>query len=211
MSGQNLRVRLLSTVDSHVVLKRLLLLHLAPTELTLKFPLRFMDLHVLLQQLAISKRLKADVTPMLIREMNQILVLVHLPSVDKHQVALSALDIQRLFFVCISNMLLQVPLITESLSTEVAENLLEGWQSTSFPLVSLFMTAMVKDVTKCKDGRILLSSPFQQVLNSEGLVTVSKIALVWKLPSVSVHVSSQSLSTTQFQTTCFTYYFFFDL
>ena len=109
-------------------------------------------------------------------------------------------------------MLLQVPLITESLSTEVAENLLEGWQSTSFPLVSLFMTAMVKDVTKCKDRRkILLCSPFQQVLNSEGLVTVSKIALVWKLPSVSVHVSSQSLSTTQFQTTCFTYYFFFDL
>ena len=49
--------------------------------------------------------------------------------------------------MCISNMLLQVPLITESLSTEVAENLLEGWQSTSFPLVSLFMTAiMVKDV-----------------------------------------------------------------
>ena len=145
MSGQNLRVRFLSTVDSHVVLKRLLLLHLAPTELTLKFPLRFMDLHVLLQQLAISKRLKADVTPMLIREMNQILVLVHLPSVDKHQVALSALDVQRLFFVCISNMLLQVPLITESLSTEVAENLLEGWQSTSLPLVSFFMTAMVKD------------------------------------------------------------------
>ena len=30
---------------------------------------------------------------MLIREMNQILVLVHLPSVDKHQVALSALDV----------------------------------------------------------------------------------------------------------------------
>ena len=49
MSGQNLRVRFLSTVDSHVVLKRLLLLHLAPTELALKFPLRFMDLHVLLQ------------------------------------------------------------------------------------------------------------------------------------------------------------------
>ena len=109
-------------------------------------------------------------------------------------------------------MLLQVPLITESLSTEVAENLLEGWQSTSLPLVSFFMTAMVKDVTKCKDGqRILLGSPFQQVLNSEGLVTVSKIALVWKLPSVSVHVSSQCLSTTQFQAACFTYYFFLDL
>ena len=109
-------------------------------------------------------------------------------------------------------MLLQVPLVTESLSTEVAENLLEGWQTTSLPLVPLFMTAMVKDVTKCKEKqRILLSSPFQQVLNSEGLVTVSKIALVWELPSVSVHVSSQSLSTTQFQTTCFTYYFFFDL
>ena len=50
-------------------------------------------------------------------------------------------------------MLLQVPLITESLSTEVAENLLEGWQSTSFPLVSLFMTAMVKDVTYVQNAK----------------------------------------------------------
>ena len=93
MSGINLRVRLLSTMDPHVVLKRLLLLHLAPTQLTLKFPLRFMDLHVFLQQLAITKRLKADITSVLVREMNQILVLVHLPSVDKDEVALSALDI----------------------------------------------------------------------------------------------------------------------
>ena len=48
-------------------------------------------------------------------------------------------------------MLLQVPLVTKSLSAEVAEDFLEGWQTTSLPLVPLFMTAMVKDVAKYRE------------------------------------------------------------
>ena len=87
------RIRLLPSVDPHVIFKSFFFLHLATAQVTFKLPLRFMNLHMLLQQFSIPEGFKAGVTSVFIGKVHQILVLIHLPSVNKHKVALSALDI----------------------------------------------------------------------------------------------------------------------
>ena len=103
-------------MNPHVIFKSFFLLHLASAQVAFKLPLRLMNLHMLFQQFSVPEGFKADSTSVLVRKVHQILVLIHLPSVNKHKVTLCALDIQRLPLMGIGNMLLKVPLVTKCLS-----------------------------------------------------------------------------------------------
>ena len=108
-------------------------------QLTLVPSLRFVHRHVLLELRADAEVLPADFALVLVREVDRVLVPVHLPPVDKHEVALGALDVHGLLLVLQGDVLPEVGPAEERVAAQVADEVLGHWESLQVSLVHLLV------------------------------------------------------------------------
>ena len=139
-AASDLRIRLLPSMNPHVLNKRGLWLDSAPTHITLILSLWVVHCLMLPWHLTITKWLVTDLTPVPVRKVNQVSVLHHMYPPNKNHGALSALNVHWLLLMCMDDMLLEVGLVPKSLPTQLTHGFLWGRFSSYFSFMFFLVT-----------------------------------------------------------------------